>query len=142
MSTFEFIPLPHTISVDFVLIQLHRALRCGWVLLLPVLLVTVSCGVSEEGGGVPGQGVAVQEHEIADGESVTIQSPNNSMVGEGVAISVRKRDGSRVRGVFLGPEKLAEVASGGDFEFHEDSVIARVRLLGPGEELRRRDSIR
>ena len=142
MSTFEFISVQLSIAVGFILLRFHRVLARGRILSLPFLLITVSCGMSEKAGEVPGQGTAVQEHEIADGESVTIQSPNDSMVGGGVAISVRNRDGTKVRGVFRGPAKLAETVSGGTFEFHEDSLLARVRLLGPGEELRRRDSIR
>ena len=71
------------------------------------------------------------------GEQVTVMEEDGSTLG-GVAISVRMRDGTKVPALFHGPGKLAEVASGGDFEFHEDSLAARVRLLEPGQEMQRR----
>ena len=62
----------------------------------------------------------------------------DSILRSGIAVMVKRGDGSAVPALFVGPPKLAQAASGGDYEFHEDSLPSRVRLLGPGEELRAR----
>ncbi len=56
---------------------------------------------------------------------------------EGIAIAVRKRDGTKAPALFRGPRALAGFASDGTFEFDEGSLPIRVRLVGPGEEMRR-----
>jgi hypothetical protein len=71
-----------------------------------------------------------------DGEAAEVLLQDGSVTG-GYAVTVLRRDGSRVPAVFRGPSKLAKLASGGDYEFHEDTLPSRVRLLEPGEELRR-----
>ena len=93
-------------------------------------LAMVGCGGSEEPEQIPNESPG----PVA-GEPAEILLANDSTLG-GIAIVVRKQDGTTVPALFRGPSKLAEVASGGDWEFHEDSLMSRVRLLGPGEEIR------
>ena len=105
--------------------------------LLILSLATFGCGGDEGTEQTPGNEQAAEIRAPTFGEAAEVLLPNDSTLG-GVAILVRKGDGSTVPGLFRGPSKLAEEVSGGDWEFHEDSLHARVRLLGPGEELRRR----
>jgi hypothetical protein len=76
-----------------------------------------------------------EEPTLMGGDSAMIVTEDGSPV-YGFLVSVRKRDGSLVPAVFRGPTRLADLASGGTYEFHEDSLTSRVRLLRPGEELR------
>ncbi len=88
-----------------------------------LLLAATSCGAADLAA-------------IADGEEAAILQPDGSTI-EGIAIAIRKRAGTRAPAIFRGPRALARRASDGDFEFDEDSLPNRVRLLGPGEEMRR-----
>ena len=106
-------------------------------LLMAVPLATMSCEGPEGTGSAPEQDRPAAEAAIVGGEAVTIRMQNDSIIS-GYAVAVRKRDGTKVPAIFRGPSKLAEVASHGTFEFDEDSLHVRVRLLGPEEELRRR----
>lgn len=67
---------------------------------------------------------------------MTIDLPDGSSM-TGLAIMVRKRDGTKELAIFRGPRRLAEFASEGTFEFDEDRLPPRVQLLGPGAEVRR-----
>jgi hypothetical protein len=69
------------------------------------------------------------------GDRAEILLPTDSVLS-GIAVVVRRGDGSTVPALSRGPPMLAREASGGDYEFHEDSLPRRVRLLQPGEELR------
>jgi len=106
-------------------------------MLLSLTLTTIACGGSDDTEHTPGENPAVEVAGPALGELAEIVLQNDSSLGgNGYAVVVRRGDGSRVPALFRGPAKFAEQASGGDYEFHEDSVPSRVRLLGPGEELR------
>ena len=106
--------------------------------LLSLTLATIACGGSDDADHTPGESPAVEVAGPALGERAEIVLPNDSSLGgSGFAVVVRRVDGSRVPALFRGPSKFAQQASGGDYEFHEDSLPSRVRLLGPGEELRR-----
>jgi hypothetical protein len=105
--------------------------RTSWMRLAALSLIftlgTVGCRGSEdsEETDVPRSG-EVAEVLLQDGTTTS-----------GYVVTVLRRDGSRVPALFRGPVRLAEEASGGDFEFDEDSLPSRVQLLAPGAELRR-----
>ncbi len=69
-------------------------------------------------------------------QRATIHQLDGSTI-EGIAIAVRRRDGTKTPALFHGPGALASFASDGTFEFDEGSLPIRVRLVGPGEEMRR-----
>ena len=73
---------------------------------------------------------------IVPGQEVTIDLPDGSSM-TGLAVAVLKQDGTTELAIFRGPRRLAEVASGGTFEFGADPLPVRVQMLGPGEEVRR-----
>ena len=84
----------------------------------------------------PAEDAPASADAFVPGQQVTIDLPDGSSV-TGLAVAVRKRDGTKVLALFRGPRRLAEVASGGTFEFDEDPLPVRVQLLGPGAEVRR-----
>jgi len=101
-----------------------------------VSLLVVACGEPDGAESTPGDAQSTAVTSPAPGDDAEILLPDDSTLA-GVAIVVRNADGSAAPALFRGPAKLAEVQSGGDWEFHEDSLPSRVRLLGAGEELRR-----
>ena len=116
--------------------------RTAWtVLLVAFPLLAMSCRGPEGTGDAPVQAGTGDEAAIVAGEEVTILAADGSTFS-GIAVAVRKRDGTTVPAVFRGPPRLAEVASEGTFEFSEDSLPSRVRLLEPREVMRRRSGRR
>ncbi len=73
---------------------------------------------------------------IVPGQEVTVDLPDGSSM-TGLAVAVLKQDGTTALAIFRGPRRLAEVASGGTFEFGAEPWPVRVQMLGPGEEVRR-----
>ena len=102
-----------------------------------LLLVSISCAKPDAADRALEPDPVADESAIVNGEPVTILAHDGSTL-IGLAVSVRRLDGSIVPAIFRGPAKLADVASGGTFEFREDSLHSRVRLLETGEEMRRR----
>ena len=84
----------------------------------------------------PAEDAPASAEAFVPGQEVTIDFPDGSSV-TGLAVAVRKRDGAKELAIFRGPRRLAEVASGGTFEFDDDPLPVRVQMLGPGAELRR-----
>ncbi len=84
----------------------------------------------------PAEDAPVSADAFVPGQQVTIDLPDGSSKN-GLAITVRKRDGTKELAIFRGPRRLAEVASRGTFEFDEDPLPVRVQMLGPGAEVRR-----
>jgi len=114
-----------------------RLWALGAVLLLPALSA-IACGGPSDATNAPEEAGAVGATVPLLGERAEVRGPDDSVPSSGgYVVVVRRKDGSTVPAVFRGPSKLAELASGGDYEFHEDSLPSRVRLLEPGEELRR-----
>ena len=84
----------------------------------------------------PAEDTPVSADAFVPGQQVTIDLPDGSSMN-GLAVAVRKGDGTKALAIFRGPRRLAEVASGGTFEFDEDPLPVRVQMLGPGAEVRR-----
>ncbi|MFC1791620.1 hypothetical protein ACFL0I_04045, partial [Gemmatimonadota bacterium] len=87
---------------------LHRILRMAFLVALP--LSVMSCQGPEGTSGTPEPDGAVSEGAIVGGEDVEVQLPDGSYTG-GVAVTVRKSDGTTELAVFRGPTKLADVVS-------------------------------
>ena len=84
----------------------------------------------------PAEDAPLSADAYVAGQPVTIDLPDGSSM-TGLAIMVRKQDGTKALAIFRGPRRLAEVTSEGTFEFDEDPLPARVQLLDPGAEVRR-----
>ena len=99
-------------------------------------LPSASLVLSSRSDHVPGGGVSatLAASPIA-AQGATIHQPDGLTI-EGIAIAVRKRDGTKAPALFRGPRALASLASEGTFEFDEGSLPIRVRLVGLGEEMR------
>lgn len=97
------------------------------------LSIGVACSSGPETGadGAPSEEVTTPRN----GDMAEVQLEDGS-IESGIAVVIRLADGSTTPALFRGPSKLAEVASGGDYEFHEDSLPPRVRRLEAGVELR------
>jgi hypothetical protein len=114
-----------------------RLSALGAMLLVPALCA-IACGGPGDANKAPEDTGAVESTIPLLGEMAEVWSPDDSVPsGGGYVVVVRRKDGSTVPAVFRGPSKLAELASGGDYEFHEDSLPSRVRPLEPGQELRK-----
>ncbi len=84
----------------------------------------------------PAEAPPASTDAVVPGQEVTIDLPDGSSM-TGLAVAVLKQDGTTELAIFRGPRRLAEVASGGTFEFGADPLPVRVQMLGPGEEVRR-----
>jgi hypothetical protein len=117
------------------MLTVKRILLISSMMALPVF--PIACSGAEDTGDAAEPGSSVEESAIVLGEGASIRLPNDSTL-RGVAVMVRRSDGTQDYALFRGPSKLADIITDGTFEFSEDSLPARVRVLQPGEELLRR----
>lgn len=113
--------------------------RSRWIrpstLIVMFSLATILPGCSRTSDTESGESRAEEVVGPRIGDRAEILLPTDSVLS-GIAVVVRRGDGSTVPALFRGPPMLAREASGGDYEFHEETLPTRVRLLQPGEELR------
>jgi hypothetical protein len=103
--------------------------------LATLVFLTNACGGTYAPGGSTERRPAVDAPGLTAGQYAVLDQPGGSPV-PGIAVRVRRLDGTTVWALFRGPTALARNATDGTFEFREDSLPARVRMLEPGQELR------
>jgi len=106
------------------------------IVLFSLPLGAICCGGPGDSDAGLEQGQAAEEQPLVGGEEAAVLLQNDSTV-YGYSLVIRKPDGTREFALFRGPLKLLEVMTGGTFELDADSITSRVRLLQPGEEIRR-----
>ena len=99
-----------------------------------LMLGAMSCGGPASTDNASEQAELADETAVVLGDQATIRLEDGSTI-HGIAISVQKRDGTKIPAIFRGPSKLASVTSDGTFVFDGDPLPTRVRLVGPGEEI-------